>query len=97
MCGGQRLSHPRSGRGLRRTPRLHQKRAEKSPLAQSLGCEIDETGSVVSERHAATAVPGLYFAGNVRGEVHLAIMAAAEGAEAAIAMNEQLGATGKRS
>lgn len=63
---------------------------QKSPLAQSLGCELDDGGSVVCHQHAATGVPGLYVAGNVRGGVHLAIMAAAEGAEAAIAINEEL-------
>lgn len=63
---------------------------QKSPLAQCLGCKLDAGGSVVCEKHAATGVPGLYVAGNVRGGVHLAIMAAAEGAEAGIAMNEEL-------
>ncbi len=63
---------------------------QKSPLAQSLGCQLDDGGSVVCANHAATGVPGLYVAGNVRGGVHLAIMAAAEGAEAAIAINEEL-------
>lgn len=63
---------------------------QKSPLAQSLGCQLDDGGSVVCQQHAATGVPGLYVAGNVRGGVHLAIMAAAEGAEAAIAINEEL-------
>lgn len=63
---------------------------QKSPLAQSLGCKLDEGGSVICTKHAATGVPGLYVAGNVRGGVHLAIMAAAEGAEAAIAINEEL-------
>lgn len=63
---------------------------QKSPLAQSLGCRMDEGGSVVCHQHAATGVHGLYVAGNVRGGVHLAIMAAAEGAEAGIAINEEL-------
>jgi thioredoxin reductase len=35
-------------------------------------------------------VPGLFVAGNVRGGLHLAITAAAEGAEAAVAINEAL-------
>lgn len=63
---------------------------QKSPFAQSLGCHLDEGGSVTCTEHAATGVAGLYVAGNVRGGVHLAIMAAAEGAEAAIAINEAL-------
>lgn len=63
---------------------------QKSALPEALGCELDAAGAVVCERHAATRVPGLYVAGNVRGGVHLAIMAAAEGAEAAIAIDGAL-------
>jgi thioredoxin reductase len=63
---------------------------QKSQLPESLGCKFDRDGSVVCRAHAATNVPGLFVAGNVRGGVHLAIMAAAEGAEAAVAMNEFL-------
>ncbi|WP_158277345.1 NAD(P)/FAD-dependent oxidoreductase [Opitutus sp. ER46] len=67
---------------------------QRSALAENLGCEMDDGGSVVCRAHAATGVPGLYVAGNVRGGVHLAIMAAAEGAEAAIAINEELADNG---
>jgi thioredoxin reductase len=35
-------------------------------------------------------VAGVFIAGNVRGGLHLAIMAAAEGADAAIAINDVL-------
>lgn len=63
---------------------------QKSPLAKNLGCDLDEDGSVMCDGHAATRVPGLFVAGNVRGGVHLAIVAAAEGAEAAMAINEWL-------
>lgn len=63
---------------------------QKSPLAENLGCDLDDEGSVRCDGHAATRVPGLFVAGNVRGGVHLAIVAAAEGAEAAMAINEWL-------
>lgn len=63
---------------------------QTSDLAARLGCELDDEGSVKCDGHAATNVPGLYVAGNVRGGVHLAIVAAAEGAEAAIAINRAL-------
>lgn len=63
---------------------------QKSALPEMLGCQFDDAGSVVCAAHAATGIPGLYVAGNVRGGVHLAIMAAAEGAEAAIAINDAL-------
>lgn len=63
---------------------------QKSPLAEELGCDLDEAGSVRCDGHAATQVPGLYVAGNVRGGVHLAIVAAAEGAEAGMVINNAL-------
>jgi thioredoxin reductase len=64
--------------------------AQKSDLPRRLGCRFDRDGAVVCRRHAAAGVPGLFVAGNVRNGVHLAITAAAEGAEAALAMNESL-------
>lgn len=64
--------------------------SQKSSLPERLGCELDAEGSVVCKHHAAQNQPGLFVAGNVRGGVHLAIVAAAEGAEAALAMNEVL-------
>ena len=63
---------------------------QKSTLPERLGCEFDPDGNVRCKGNAATNVPGLFVAGNVRGGIHLAIMAAAEGAEAGIAMNEHL-------
>ena len=63
---------------------------QKSSLPRDLGCQFDAEGSVVCNAHAATGIPGLFVAGNVRGGIHLAITAAAEGAEAALAMNNWL-------
>lgn len=63
---------------------------QRSTLPEKLGCEFDADGNVRCRHMASTNVPGLFVAGNVRGGVHLAIMAAAEGAEAGIAMNEAL-------
>lgn len=63
---------------------------QRSPLPERLGCRLDHERAVHCDRHAATEVPGLYIAGNVRGGIHMAITAAAEGAEAAIEINEAL-------
>jgi thioredoxin reductase len=63
---------------------------QRSSLPEQLGCEFDDEASVVCEGHIAKGAKGLYVAGNVRGGVHLAITAAAEGAEAALAMNDEL-------
>lgn len=63
---------------------------QRSSLPEKLGCKLDAGGNVLCKGYGATDVPGLFVAGNVRGGVHLAIMAAAEGAEAAIAINDYL-------
>ncbi|MDF3057453.1 MAG: FAD-dependent pyridine nucleotide-disulfide oxidoreductase [Rariglobus sp.] len=63
---------------------------QRSSLPERLGCQFDQDSSVLCNQHAAANVPGLYIAGNVRGGRHLAITAAAEGAEAAVAINEVL-------
>lgn len=63
---------------------------QKSGLPEALGCRFGESGGVLCDAHAATGVPGLFVAGNVRCGLHLAITAAAEGAEAAVAINEAL-------
>lgn len=63
---------------------------QKSELPQNLGCSFVASGGVACDDHAATKVPGLFVAGNVRSGLHLAIMAAAEGAEAGVAINEAL-------
>lgn len=60
---------------------------QRSSLIQDLGCRLDATGAVVCQGPAAQDVPGLFFAGNVRCGLHLAITAAAEGVEAAVAIN----------
>lgn len=63
---------------------------QRSSLPEQLGCRFGEDNAVLCNLHAATNVPGLYIAGNVRGGIHLAITAAAEGVEAALAMNDAL-------
>jgi thioredoxin reductase len=69
---------------------------QKSSLPEKLGCSFDVEGAVRCEGFAAAGVSGLYVAGNVRGGVHLAIIAAAEGAEAALVINEALAEAGMR-
>lgn len=63
---------------------------QASPLAQSLGCTLSPDGDIVADRHEATGVPGLYAAGDASSGPQLAIVAAAEGAKAAFAMNTAL-------
>jgi thioredoxin reductase len=59
-------------------------------LAEKLGCEFTERGAVRTGEFEMTNVPGLYVAGDASRAVQLAIVAAAEGAEAAFAINKAL-------
>jgi thioredoxin reductase len=63
---------------------------QASPLARALGCEFNEKGTVHTGRHETTTVPGLYVAGDASRDVQWVIVAAAEGAEAAFAMVQDM-------
>lgn len=63
-------------------------RRQSSDLAERLGCDMfEEGGCRIENRFEASNVPGLYVAGDASRDVLQAIVAAAEGAEAAIAIN----------
>lgn len=61
-----------------------------SPLVERLGCELSRKGTVPTGDYEETNVPGLYVAGDASRRVQLAIVAAAEGAMAAFAINTEL-------
>ncbi len=63
---------------------------QASPLASALGCEFNEKGTVRTGRHESTTVPGLYVAGDASRDVQWVVVAAAEGAEAAYAITQDL-------
>ena len=63
---------------------------EPSPLVEKLGCELTEKGVVETRSYERTNVPGLYAAGDASRRVQFAIVAAAEGAAAAFAINTEL-------
>ena len=64
---------------------------QRSHLAQQLGCEFcEDTNCIQCGENAATNIPGLYAAGNASRGVQLVIAAAAEGMEAAFAINNAL-------
>jgi thioredoxin reductase len=65
----------------------HTGQAPQSPLAVRLGCRFNRKGTVVTGRHEESGTPGLYVAGDASRDVQLAIVAAAEGAKAAFAIN----------
>ena len=64
---------------------------QRSALASRLGCQLTQKGAVaVEEYHVTTCVPGLYVAGDASRDVQFVIVAAAEGAKAAFAINRAL-------
>jgi thioredoxin reductase len=63
---------------------------QQSYLAHGLGCEINEKGTVRTGKYEATHLPGLYVAGDASRAVQWVVVAAAEGAEAAFAINTDL-------
>ena len=62
----------------------------RSKLAIELGCEINEKGTVRTGKYEMTHLPGLFVAGDASRAVQWVIVAAAEGAEAAFAINTDL-------
>jgi thioredoxin reductase len=56
-------------------------------LAANLGCELNKKGTIDTNRFEMTNVPGLFVAGDATRDVQMVIVAAAEGAKAAFAIN----------
>jgi thioredoxin reductase len=63
---------------------------QQSQLARALGCEINEKGTVRTGKYETTHLTGLYVAGDASRAVQWVVVAAAEGAEAAFAINTDL-------
>jgi len=63
---------------------------DPSDLITQLGCDLGPTGVVPTGDYETTNVPGLYVAGDASRRVQFAIVAAAEGAMAAFAINTEL-------
>jgi thioredoxin reductase len=59
-------------------------------LPRQLGCALNKQGLVKTDLLGQTCVPGLYVAGDASHDVQFAIVAAAEGAKAAVAINKAL-------
>lgn len=66
--------------------------SRSSRLPEQLGCQLDEVGRISCDNHCSTSHPGVYVAGDVETYVgtQMAIAAAADGARAAQAINQQL-------
>ena len=63
---------------------------QQSHLAIGLGCQMNDKGTVLTGKYETTHLPGLYVAGDASRAVQWVVVAAAEGAEAAFAINTDL-------
>lgn len=59
-------------------------------LASQLGCAFNRRGTVETSLLSETNVPGVFVAGDASKDAQFAIVAAAEGAKAALAINQSL-------
>jgi thioredoxin reductase len=64
--------------------------SQRSNLLLRLGCEFNEKGTVRTGKYETTHLPGLFVAGDASRAVQWVVVAAAEGAEAAFAINSDL-------
>jgi thioredoxin reductase len=63
---------------------------QRCDVAERLGCPITEKGMIETGKFEKTPVRGVYVAGDASRNVQLVVMAAAEGATAAFAINTEL-------
>jgi len=63
---------------------------QQSALAQRLGCEFNQRGTVKTDLLGQTCVRGIYVVGDASRDVQFAVVAAAEGAKAGVAINQAL-------
>jgi thioredoxin reductase len=63
---------------------------QHSHLPLQLGCEIEQKNEIRTGERQGTGVPGLFLCGDADGDVQFVIVAAAEGATAAVAINHEL-------
>ena len=64
--------------------------AQQSEFAKRLGCEFTGKGTVKTDHLGETCVPGVFVVGDASRDVQFAVVAAAEGAKAGVAINKAL-------
>ena len=69
---------------------LHAPQHQRSSLAADLGARLTSKGAVWVDSGLRNSIPGLYAAGDTKPGTQQALMAAADGTRAAIAINENL-------
>lgn len=75
---------------LRRGLFLHLGAEQRSRLPARLGCEFTRNGAVKRTRKQETRISGLYMVGDASRDALFIVVAAAEGARAAVAINKAL-------
>jgi thioredoxin reductase len=63
---------------------------QQSGLAAMIGLSFDEESTANTSEKQQSRIPGLFLAGDIDGDVQFVIVAAAEGATAAVAINREL-------
>ncbi|MEP6584649.1 MAG: NAD(P)/FAD-dependent oxidoreductase [Ginsengibacter sp.] len=59
-------------------------------LVESLGCNTGKNNIALTNKSQQTNIAGLYVAGDISKDIHFVIVAAAEGAKAAVYINKEL-------
>lgn len=59
-------------------------------LLKQLGCTCTKKGAAITNKQQQTNIPGVYVAGDASFDMHFVVVAAAEGAKAAVAINNDL-------
>jgi thioredoxin reductase len=62
---------------------------QQESFASQLGCEFTRRGTVKTDRYGQTCVPGVFVVGDASFDVQFVVVAAAEGAKAAVLINKQ--------
>jgi len=63
---------------------------QQCDLVETFGCNITKKGVVLTNRFQQTNIEGLYVAGDAAKDMHLVVVAAAEGAKAGVIINKEL-------
>ena len=66
------------------------RQSQQCGLAEQLGCEFTDRGTVKTDHLGQTCVPGIYVVGDASRDVQFVVVAASEGAKAGVAINKSL-------
>jgi len=90
VAGMLRRIHFREGEPLERDALFFATANDQgSDIAFRLGCRATSKSAIWTNRREGTSVPGVYVAGDASRDVQSVVVAAAEGAKAAVAINRE--------